>query len=306
LQFPPAQTPPAEASRFGALRQVILRQRHRPIVFVPNPGNAGDSLIAEATYQFLDGLDIAYRTSPVGLDVPEGACVLLGGGGNLVEPYPNLAGFLRQQEARIGHLVILPHSVRSYADAIRPYQGRAAIFCREEGSMAYCQAELPEMDLYLADDMAFGWSRKATDEASRLAAPELKSSFSLLKRETKLQFRRRTLASRKPVLDAFRTDVEGTGKDIPEGNLDLSSLFATDSMERAYAARAVKHLADFLARFEAVRTDRLHIAILGAHLGLDVEMHDNSYGKNDAVYRYSMAGRFPNVRFIPKEAASEG
>jgi hypothetical protein len=45
-----------------------------------------------------------------------------------------------------------------------------------------------------------------------------------------------------------------------------------------------------------VVTDRLHIAIAGALLGLEVELHPNSYYKNRAVYDYSLR-RFSNVRF---------
>ena len=55
---------------------------------------------------------------------------------------------------------------------------------------------------------------------------------------------------------------------------------------------------DFLAiadRYDEIRTNRLHVAIAGALLGKRVFMHDNSYGKNRAVWEHSLAGRFPDI-----------
>jgi exopolysaccharide biosynthesis predicted pyruvyltransferase EpsI len=47
-----------------------------------------------------------------------------------------------------------------------------------------------------------------------------------------------------------------------------------------------------------IRTDRLHVGIGAALLGTPCELRDNSYGKNSSVYGHSLAGRFPNLRFI--------
>ncbi len=57
---------------------------------------------------------------------------------------------------------------------------------------------------------------------------------------------------------------------------------------------------DFLAiadRYDEIRTDRLHVAIAGALLGKRVLLHDNSYGKNRAVWEHSVAGRFATVEW---------
>jgi hypothetical protein len=39
------------------------------------------------------------------------------------------------------------------------------------------------------------------------------------------------------------------------------------------------------------------VAIAGALLGIDTTLHDNSYGKNRAVFELSLRGRFPTVTF---------
>lgn len=46
-----------------------------------------------------------------------------------------------------------------------------------------------------------------------------------------------------------------------------------------------------------IRTNRLHVGIVGALLGKRVVLHDNSYGKNRAVWEHSLAGRFPDVEW---------
>ena len=58
--------------------------------------------------------------------------------------------------------------------------------------------------------------------------------------------------------------------------------------------------AEFLSAmlpFDEVVTDRLHGAIGAALLGKRVVMRDNSYGKNADVYEFSLAERFPRMRF---------
>ena len=41
-----------------------------------------------------------------------------------------------------------------------------------------------------------------------------------------------------------------------------------------------------------------YVAIGAALLGVPCRFHDNSYGKNEAVYRQSIAGWFSTVRFV--------
>ena len=45
------------------------------------------------------------------------------------------------------------------------------------------------------------------------------------------------------------------------------------------------------------------MALGAALLGVPCRLYDNSYGKNEAVYRYSLAGRFANVRLMRDDAA---
>ncbi|WP_404351023.1 hypothetical protein LG324_01155 [Phycicoccus jejuensis] len=52
---------------------------------------------------------------------------------------------------------------------------------------------------------------------------------------------------------------------------------------------------DRLREYGSVNTDRLHVAIAGAQLGLDVTLYPSAYPKIESVYRSSLEGTFPNV-----------
>ena len=281
------------------LKALLLAGDARETVFAPNSGNAGDSLIAEATYQFFDRIGLAY--SPVTLNdrLSKPSRVIIGGGGNLVMPYHNVSSFIAVNLDRCEELIILPHSIRGHEDVLARLDERCTIICREQRSFDFTLAAAPRAKVLLGHDMALLWNREETRRrASRaLTTHPFDGAFQL--RNLKLWVR--DLQHRGKVkdgtLNAFREDVESLGAPLPPDNVDLSHVFATDSMASHYSARAVDALVRFLDRAERVRTDRLHIAILSTLLGKTVEMHDNNYGKNRSVYDRSLAGRFSNVTF---------
>lgn len=93
----------------------------------------------------------------------------------------------------------------------------------------------------------------------------------------------------------MRTDVERTDHDVPPVNVDASRIFEHGVFPPSRARKATVFLLAYLSHFERIFTNRLHLGILGALLGKEVRFYPNSYYKNRAVYRFSMAERFPNV-----------
>ena len=84
---------------------------------------------------------------------------------------------------------------------------------------------------------------------------------------------------------------------------DIPKIFSLGSIGIKPERRTVNQLtvsAHFLLRaidqFASVRTDRLHVAIAAAMLGKTVELYDNSYYKNRAVFDFSLSSLL-NVRF---------
>ncbi len=60
------------------------------VLYAPNPGNGGDALIVEATYQLFKRIGIELEPWQDDSN-PEGAVILASGGGNLVPYYHDMA-----------------------------------------------------------------------------------------------------------------------------------------------------------------------------------------------------------------------
>jgi exopolysaccharide biosynthesis predicted pyruvyltransferase EpsI len=282
------------------LEDILLDLKETNPVFVPLRGNAGDSFITHASFQMFDRLGIPIEIGHEGGIYPN-RVIILNGGGNLVEPYPNGRSFLRNNIGRCKHLVVLPHSIRAYPDIWNNLSTNTIVFCRERPSFDYVKANT-NASVMLAHDMAFSCDLL---ETSRLAKSRWRSDLSnwtLTLRNAKCALRAiKYLASARletKTLNAMRTDIEKQFEPDRCPNIDISKAFAVDEMLRPASIYATAWMAKFIGAFNKVRTNRLHVGIMSAMLGKDVEFHDNSYGKNQSVFAYSMKDRFPNVRMI--------
>jgi hypothetical protein len=93
----------------------------------------------------------------------------------------------------------------------------------------------------------------------------------------------------------FRRDAEGARRfRLPDDNDDIAA--------HGNHLSAPDVLFDALRPLHRIRTDRLHVAILGALLGKRVHLHAGAYFKNRAVYESSMRNDFPHVSFYEKRA----
>jgi len=241
------------------------------LVYVANFGNLGDALIAHATYEFLARHGLKYHVARSTDDV-EDACVLVAGGGNLIEGrYTDLSAFLQRCGAR-NRIILLPHSIVGNADLFRSIVGRAHIFAREAMTYRFLSdIGVPQERVFLADDMAFSLS----DEL-RGAKPTTKRG----------------------VLLCLREDVESARPfNCPKSNFDVSKLIIHHWDDPVVAHHASQILLKIVGDYEIVVTDRLHVAIAGALLGCQVKLLPNNYYKNRGVFELSMRG-FPNVSFI--------
>jgi len=293
------------------------------IIYRPNPGNAGDSAIALATYQILERSERPYRavTGEETLDVRD-KILMYGGGGNLGTPhYHEARHFIQRYHSRAKRFVILPHTIRGHADLLRSLGKNVDVFCRERYSYEWVCQHASRARVFLSDDLAFrldveavltehGQSRRML--MSRLAKGVWNSiSQRVLGRDGKrdavrVNGRLGTVGMYQLVketvlgpclLPALRTDMEGTSQEKPAGNVDVSQLFEYGVMPKALAQTATALTLSYLDQFQAVITNRLHIGILGGLLGKQIEFYPNSYFKNRAVYEFSMHDQFPNVHW---------
>lgn len=290
------------------------------VLFVANPGNAGDALIASATYQLFERWRIRYRvviSSDHRISDSDvlNKTVVLAGGGNLVPEYRDAARFIERFAGTARRFVLLPASIREATPLLESISTRATIFCRERYSFEQLQAELPRADVRLADDLAFQLDCDALMTSTRpslfagvlgmegawtLPSPdyhawERQLIMRAIKREFIKSIRRMGHRSNNRVLNSFRTDSEAATLIVPERNLDCSRSFDF-GVESPFLARYSAHrLLEFLSRFDLIRTDRLHVCIAGLLLAKRVEFFANSYYKNRAVYEHSIGGRFSGV-----------
>ena len=279
------------------LERFLAAFRGTPILYFPNPGNAGDSLIAAATLEAFarNGVD----ATAIGLDaVVDGRVVVLGGGGNLIPLYHQIAEAIDRFAGRARRLVLLPHTIRGNEAAIRRLDAASTIFCRDAPSAGHVRTVRPDLDVRLSHDMAFH-----IDAGKFLADAALTARAAPLWRAALTQHGIDETRLRDPSgVNLCRLDAESRFRP-PRSDMDISHAFTfgTGPAEARLGAWC------FLKTISVARlivTDRLHVAIGAALLGVPCRFHDNSYGKNEAVYRQSIAGRFSTVRFVHEASLS--
>lgn len=239
--------------------RVFLKQyKDKDIVYIPNPGNAGDSLIAMGTMQVLNELGIKWRMG-VYNKTYKGEIIFYGGGGNLIWRYKCCKMFL-ENNSEHNSIVILPQTVSKVDDTLKSLGKNVTIFCREKISYDYVISMVKNTELvYLSKDMAFYTKHNFNCEGEG-------------------------------VCYAYRVDGEKTSIKLPDENVDISKVHTISGNTRSVQRIEMvsNNMLRHISRFKVVHTNRLHIGIACHLLGKKVFLHPNNYYKNKAVYNYSL------------------
>lgn len=284
----------------SGLEGFLASFRGERVLFAPNPGNAGDSVIACAEYQIFERLGINYQvlSQDVSPSETSGEIVFYGGGGNLVAPYPNARDFIARHHKGAKQLIVLPHTIVAYPELLSSLGSNVDLICREQLSHDYVLRFVSAARVHLMDDAAFSldvqkiltmvgfsesaWFNRPLRTAKRSARVLLHSFYNAHQRNT---------------LNSFRNDVEAAGRSGAVANFDVSQMFAADTMSAVDSIFTARSVVEFINRFDVINTDRLHVCIVSLLLGKKVNFFDNSYGKNRAVYERSMLGRYPSLKW---------
>lgn len=297
------------------IEQFLQQFKGEEILYFPNPGNAGDSVIAAATYQMFNRLGLTYSTPRLERCNVNNRIVIYGGGGNLVGPNTHSTRFAQLVHAQAKRFVILPHTVKEVTPLLEAFGPNVDIICREAVSYQYAAQAAPRAHVHLMDDVAFSLDVQSAMNGTSIASP-LKRLLSYLVAKSFLSVgvpalhgvlrafhlgSMRAQISDREISDelyCFRTDGEKTDIPIPPSNIDLSEhfKFGVESADIAYLS--AREVLCFLSKFKVIHTNRLHMAVSGALLGLDVRFYTNDYYKCRAVYEQSMKNQFKNVRWI--------
>ena len=265
----------------GSIEEFLQQYKDREIVYVPNPGNAGDFMIAHGTFQVFNDMGLNWRISKQKKWTDE--LLFYSGGGNLVGGmYDSCRDFLIKNKDK-NEIVVLPHTVANEDALINSLGENIKIICREGTSYKYVRKLMKcKENVFLLDDMALH-----------------------IKGIEKYKSRKG-----KGALNCFRTDKEATGIKIPADNADVRDIRARASKGinlprvkdgQRYDIGEVERISlsvlDYLSKFSVINTNRAHVAIGGSLLNREVNMFSNNYYKNRAIYDYSLKDNYPNTKY---------
>jgi exopolysaccharide biosynthesis predicted pyruvyltransferase EpsI len=289
------------------IRRYLAQLGPEPVIFRPNRGNAGDALIALATFHLFREQDVPYRLWRHGQDY-EGETLVLGGGGGLIPAYKDCAEFLAEHHRKAKRLILLPHTIAGHTELLRQLGSHVEILCRERVSYDYVREVARSAQVYLADDLALSMDPRAIlketppDVTGVIGEKSFRRGLAQLNRKLVLRAatsRVTSLLTRNPsrVLYCVREDEERTSFEGPRMNIDLSARVSwiPNMLCQRRIRRAGYEFLRFLDAFDEVHTNRIHVCIASALLGKQVRLYANSYWKNRAIFEASLEGRFDNV-----------
>lgn len=280
------------------IRDYLSQFSDKPIIYIPNPGNGGDSVIASATYQLFDDCHVNYKIYRKGDDT-RNAIVMYGGGGNFVELYNNARIFLQAHHQRADKLILLPHTIGGNEDLLKEFGSNTTIFCREPNSYEHAKKYSTRCEVLLADDLALSLDVNRIKSQSRIppfsarsliGIPQLLMNDKRLKNEL-AQFKDEN------TFNCFRIDPESAIESPPEKNLDLSEVLRYKSYPRFICDWITRSFVMTLDQFDHINTDRLHVGIVSGLLGKPAQLSPGNYHKNQSVFEFSIKPNLKTVKF---------
>lgn len=285
-----------------SIRQYLSGLPKEELLFIPNPGNGGDALIAYATVALFKELGLNYKICTPDINA-SGRVVLYGGGGMFVERYNFAAQTLRAIHKDAKKVVILPHTISGHEDTLRLFGSNIEIICREPQSVSHVTSTGTGAQVFLCHDLAFTLSMPDLLAKQHLCDRNLQRELDL--RMGRKWYYRNMVASfihrrRDKTLYCFRTDSEQTNVDRPVDNLDLTDRINYDRTQRdeRLVEKTAFNIAYHLQRYGVIHTNRMHVAIASMLLGKTVNLYPNDYRKIENVYAYSIKDHYPNVRWV--------
>ncbi len=258
------RTSPRDDNCFNELaKDLISLSSDNSLIYIPNPGNWGDALIAAGTRKFFRENKIKYKElnlyqaqkwSRLNIRLKTRSLnpsLVYGGGGAFVEIYKRYNQF-KSIVRKFQSTVVLP---TTYAIKMQPADfGRKTVFYRRDNSESKDFVESSKF----CHDLAF-----------YLDTPDV------------------TVKHRDGIF--FREDRETPSFGAPSNNTDLSS--------QGLHTSNIDEFFQLVGTFENIYTNRLHVAIAGSMLRRNVHLFPNSYFKNKAIFNSSIEPYFPKSHF---------
>jgi len=274
------------------------------VQYCPNPGNAGDALIAVSTYDLFRKHGIQYSLvgfAPIGPRDLAGEVVIYGGGGSLNNYFQAAARFVERHLHTAKRLIILPQTIAGHEELLGSLGSNVDVLCRERISYEHARSNARRARVHLCDDLVFDLDL----QSAMRHRPTLREWLPRRRRWMANEAQFAALRLKKVLLDhgsvsrtvlhCFRGGPDRPDIRVPADNIDVSALLGRALHTEAEARFTAGRFLRFLASFDTIHASRLHVAIAGALLGKAVHMYPNRFYKNQAVYEFSLKERFPNV-----------
>jgi len=296
------------------IESVLLSELVDEFYYVPNTGNAGDSVIESATFGMFDKLNLQYKLTTSASNEFVDRVVVLAGGGALTNEEASYTKVLRECAEKAKKVIVLPHTIKDIDSTIARYGGKVVFFCREKNSYDYVRGF--NTSAYLVDDLAFSldvayFSRRLESRfklgliiyffGQRLGLIKGKMRLKHLVKSldyTRIINKAISTSDQSSILNAFRQDDERTDIAIPENNFDISATYQLELGDKKLSHCATHMMIKTISAFDEIHTNRLHVAIVSAILDKKVKFYNNSYFKCKAVYLKSIENEFRKVEFI--------
>ncbi|MGI3899926.1 MAG: hypothetical protein ACRYGP_33145 [Janthinobacterium lividum] len=263
----------------------------RRALVIPNPGNAGDALIALGTYRALTQARIAWRVAQPH-EVMPGDLVFVIAGGSLASPGARVADVLGRVQESAGLLVLLPATVRGYERELAELGSRCVVFCRDAESLRHVRLRATRASVLAGHDMAFHVSSRDGSRCRDGRANADEASEELLK-ASRLDLR--SIRSRETADFSKAHLIDGHRPNPPP--IDVAELFTFAGGDLDEALSVSRCLLRVIRSAKAIVTDRLHVAIASTLSARRCELRSDPTGKNLAVFEASLARFAPLVRF---------
>lgn len=245
--------------------------------FVANEGNAGDGVIALGMRHWMEKNALQHipvlRSDDPAIQYYE--AVIFGGGGNLIPAYSTGFDFIRSAYDQGRNIVVLPHTIAGRMIEWQRMSDRITLFCREKVSYyALINNGFPSAKIGLDHDMAFQIPQRFFENTNRADC----STAHCFRGDEEQNLKRRLLS---------------------RDNRDISLSWNGALWHNAELCRSSSEgFVHYLSQYRRVETDRLHVAIVAARMGLETNLYSGSYYKNRAVYEFSLKDHYPNVSYL--------
>lgn len=241
-----------------------LFKNEKAIVYIPNPGNVGDSLIGLGTLHIFEKYGIKYT---IGHHTKKynNQILVYGGGGNLTGIWHDCENFLLSNHKN-NTCIILPHTITNI-DSLptNPEIIKNVIFiCRELVSFGYIKKF--NANAYISHDMSFNINKSFLQQFCLQSIPYNETY-------------------------CFRTDQEKLlDHSFNDQNNDISLTLRYPEYKNIHKKYLIESYVffQFISKYHTIYTDRLHVAIAGSLLNKEVFLYPNIYFKNKAVFEFSL------------------